>query len=130
MKEIWKDIPWWKWYKISNLWNIESFKKYKEGRLLKTHINSNWYVRISLTENYKQKTLSIHRLVMLAFHWPSKLEVNHKDWNPLNNRLENLEYCTRSENIQHRYKVLWRFTRKWKCNIKNNPNKFIWNVFI
>ena len=43
----------------------------------------------------------VHRLVMLAFHGPSELQVNHKDMVKTNNRLDNLEYCTPAENTRH-----------------------------
>lgn len=43
----------------------------------------------------------VHRLVMEAFVGKSPLQVNHKDGNKLNNRLDNLEYVTARENIQH-----------------------------
>lgn len=45
----------------------------------------------------------VHRLVMVAFagHPPLGKQVNHKDGNPSNNRLVNLEYVTPSENTRH-----------------------------
>lgn len=52
----------------------------------------------------------------------NKLQVNHIDWNKLNNNLENLEWCTVSENALHAYKM-WL---SWKNNPFNirNPSKW------
>lgn len=53
----------------------------------------------------KSKHVLTHRLVLLAFTGPSDLFVNHKDGNKINNKLENLEYCTKSENGLHAYRT-------------------------
>lgn len=50
-----------------------------------------------------KKSKCVHRLVMYAFHGKDKRHVNHKDGNKKNNRLENLEYVTDSENMRHSY---------------------------
>lgn len=59
--------------------------------------------RVHLCFNGKQKSYSIHRLV--AKCWldnPSNLPViNHKDENPSNNRIDNLEWCTQKYNINY-----------------------------
>jgi hypothetical protein len=51
--------------------------------------------------NVLGKVEYVHRLVMEAFHGPSELQVNHKNGIKTDNRLENLEYVTPAENIQH-----------------------------
>lgn len=54
------------------------------------------------------KRYKLHRLVASAFRLPKtedQNQVNHKDGNPSNNRLDNLEWVTRSENILHSYKT-------------------------
>lgn len=111
MEEIWKDIPWYEWkYQVSNLWNIKSLFS---DILLKKYIVK-WYLKTYLY-NKKRCWYLVHRLVMLAFVWPSNLDVNHKNWIKSDNRLKNLEYCTRSENIKHSYNILWVKSRiKWK----------------
>ena len=56
----------------------------------------------------KKKTYRLHRLVLMAFDPRDdmdSLEVNHKDGNKKNNKLENLEWCTSSENQIHAYKT-------------------------
>lgn len=65
------------------------------------------YQLINLTlEDGTKKTFRVHRLVLLAFR-PVKnsreLEVNHIDGNKINNCLENLEWCTSSENQKHAF---------------------------
>lgn len=78
------------------------------------------YFQIELTKNENVKKHLIHRLVLLTFNGESKLDVNHKDGNKLNNRLDNLEYVTKSENTKHAYdnKLM---TRK---GTKHNNSKF------
>ena len=111
MEKIWKNY----WlYTISNNWIVKKWSK-----ILNTYISNSWYVLILV--NWKLQTL--HRLVMLVFIWDSKLVVNHKNWIKTDNRLENLEYCTRSENIKHRFKILWHkwphLWKFWKFNHKS-----------
>lgn len=113
MEEIWKDIIWYEWlYQVSNLWNIRSFKNNrrwlsKSPKLLSLYIWSHWYYLVSLWTPFK---VLVHRLV--AEIWLSNSEnkrtVNHKDWNKLNNHVDNLERATDGENNLHAYKTLWR----------------------
>lgn len=103
-KEIWKDLPWYEWkYFISNLWNIKSYRK-----KLNPYCNQYWYKQTILLKDKIKKTVLIHRMVLLAFMWDSLLQVNHKNWIKIDNRLENIEYCTHSENQLHRRRVLWQ----------------------
>lgn len=71
------------------------------------------------TTNGKKKTYRLHRLVMMAFE-PidnmAEMEVNHKDGNKKNNKLENLEWCTASENQQHAFKTGLQHARKGECS--------------
>ena len=104
--EQWKDIPWYTWlYQASSQGSIKSIIKWK---ILANCRNAKWYIQVVLYNNKKTRTFRTHRLVMLAFIWPSDLQVNHKNWIRDDNRLENLEYCTASENMIHSYKVLKR----------------------
>jgi len=103
----------WKWidgyegeYKISNKGNIKSFKKCKDGKILKPKRDGkNKYLMICLSNNGKQKYCLIHRLVAQAFipNYDNKEEVNHIDGNKKNNTVENLEWVTHIENIHHAF---------------------------
>ena len=102
-EEIWKDAPGYEGrYQVSNLGKVKSLKFDKE-RTLKFGLNRGGYYFVNLCKGGAQKTNSVHRLVMLAFVGKSDLEVNHINGIKTDNRLENLEYCSRSENIQHAY---------------------------
>lgn len=83
-------------YEINNLGQIRN----KNGKILKTSINSGGYEIISLRKNGKCKRLYIHRLVATHFipNPNNYREVNHKNENKLDNRVENLEWCNRRYN--------------------------------
>ncbi len=96
--EIWKKIDNCPKYKISNLGRIMG-----KTKILK--LNGNSYLRITLLttgKKYRQSYL-VHRLVALAFlpNPENHPVVNHKDGNKHNNKLENLEWCTVKENLDH-----------------------------
>lgn len=100
MEEIWKDIEGYEGlYQISNLGRVWSVKKEiyrKEGFV-------GPYPSVSLTKDGHYDTFSIHRLVAKAFI-PNPLDlpqVNHKDENPLNNCVDNLEWCTAKYNSNY-----------------------------
>lgn len=108
--ETWKDITGFSGYQISNNGNVRSNRKpginrgfYNEYRLLKQQISHKGYAVIGLycDEDNKVHRKQIHRLVLSAFGGiPEDLsyEVDHKDTNKLNNKLENLEWVTSKEN--------------------------------
>jgi len=102
-KEIWKDVPGYEGhYQVSNLGRVKSLKWSKE-RILKPRLDRVGYYHVGLCEGGERKSNLVHRLVMLAFVGESDLQVNHKNGEKSDNRLENLEYCTSSENTQHAY---------------------------
>ena len=64
------------------------------------------YKRVSLSKNGTVKTISVHRLVAITFvEGDSKLTVNHKDGNKLNNHYSNLEFISSSENVKHAHRI-------------------------
>ena len=76
-------------------------------KLLKANINEDGYASTTLRNDKGKKTFRIHRLVAREFipNPENKETVNHIDGNKLNNRVENLEWNTREENMQHAYKT-------------------------
>jgi len=114
MDEIWKDIPEYEGlYQVSNMGRVKGVyrrvrTKNNGYRIQKEIIyniraNKTGYLRARLCNNGVNKKFCVHRLVMLAFHGPSDLEVNHIDGNKKNNCEWNLEYCTDKENKRHAY---------------------------
>ena len=105
LKEVWKDIKGYEGkYQISNLGRVKSLGNLqtKKEKLLKTNIRNGYYTAY-LYKNNEKKSLLCHRLVAEAFiPNPDNLpQVNHKDENKLNNRVDNLEWCTIKYNINY-----------------------------
>lgn len=114
-KEIWVDISGYEnHYQASNFGNIRSVdrevetvtgkRKYK-GTQLTPELLYTGYYRVELYgSRQKRHRYKVHRLVIETFVGKSDLVVNHKNGVKTDNRLENLEYCTRSENCIHSVK--------------------------
>ena len=115
--EKWKELPpEYGSYLVSNLGNVKSLPKVKYcmgGKYL-TSVRIlvpglvNGYHKVLLYNNGSRRQYSIHRLVCIAFYGPDESKskvVNHIDGNKLNNRLENLEWATESENTIHAHKT-------------------------
>ena len=102
-KEIWRVVPNFEDYEVSNMGRIRR-RSDKYIRALKK--NKLGYVRIDLYKNHKPHWLSVHRIVAQTFLENNEClpQVNHKNGVKNDNRLENLEWCSRSENIIHAYK--------------------------
>lgn len=147
--EIWKPVgEFIGRYEISNLGRVRSLED-NHGkpikRIKKQSLTQTGYYEVQLSikdENHHRK---VHRLLALAFipNPDCKPHINHIDGNKLNNSLDNLEWCTQQENIQHAYdtglnptnaeslkgnkwgitskyhNVSWDKTRgKWKASLK------------
>lgn len=82
------------------------FTKYEKEKIKKQSNQSEGYLEVTLTQSHaKGKRYKVHRLVARAhIHNPdpeNKTCVNHIDHNRKNNRIENLEWCTQTENNRH-----------------------------
>lgn len=122
MMEIYKDIPDYEgYYQVSNTGHIRSVDRIVDGnglgqknrllrsKLMKVSIDHAGYAFVALTKTNKTKHFRVHRLLMLSFAYKDgceQLDVNHINGIKTDNRIENLEWTTRGENLAHRYQVL------------------------
>ena len=112
MYEQWRNIEEATNYAVSNLGNI---KNTKSGQVLGPGVSGNGYKQVSLKMKASNKFEKryVHRLV--ATYWipnpENKREVNHKNLDRTDNRVENLEWITSSENQKHKYE-----TRNYKTS--------------
>lgn len=126
MEEIWKDIPNYEGYQVSNIGRVRTKNKttytkkhgirHWKDRIIKYKQQSNYQTgyKVSLYKNGKPKDFLVARLVAFTFYNQDinnhQLTVNHIDGNRLNNYIENLELISLKENIQHGFR-----TGLYKC---------------
>lgn len=102
-KEQWKPVVGYeRLYEVSNLGRVKSLNYNHTGkeRLLKAWKNKDGYMFVVLMKDGVRKTCTVHRLVATAFitnHQGLPI-INHKDENPENNKVNNLEWCSYSYN--------------------------------
>ena len=113
--EKWKDIEGYEnSYEVSNLGRVRSKERTRkfgratktfEPKVLKQSEDKDGYYRVNLSKDGKKKRFFIHRLVATAFieNNDDKPVINHMDGNKKNNVVDNLEWCTRSENDLHAF---------------------------
>lgn len=104
MQEEWRPVDSYSGYFISNLGRVKSLKNGNET-ILSSWVNEDGYLCVNLWKDGKRKYFRVHRLVATAFidNQHNLPEVNHKDGNKANNFVENLEWVTRSQNVQHAF---------------------------
>lgn len=107
MEEIWKDIQEYEGlYQVSNLGNVRSMNyQGTKGKIQNLRFKTNKCGRlwVLLYRDGRGKPMLVHRLVGAAFipNPDSLPQINHKDENPQNNIVENLEWCTNQYNVQY-----------------------------
>lgn len=116
-QEIWKTIDGFNGdYQISNFGNLIMFYHGK-WQLKANYMTKAGYLQVTLQRNGVKKKYSIHQLVAKYFvdGWFEGAEVNHKDLNKLNNKWDNLEWVTHSENQKHQYQKYHSDYKKSVC---------------
>ena len=114
-EEIWKALSGVPGIEVSTFGNVRTLDKvvstekrtqFVKGRVLKQHDNTNGYLIVRFRTNGERVTKLMHRLVAQTFiPNPDNLpQVNHKNCDRRDNRINNLEWCTSSYNNQYREK--------------------------
>lgn len=100
--EVWKDVPGFEKYQVSNLGRIRSLKNNKIT-IIKTYVGTNGYIQACFWQNKKCNKVLLHRIVATCFvSNPNNYnEVNHKDENKANNCADNLEWCVHLYNMRY-----------------------------
>lgn len=128
-KEIWKDIPEYEgYYLASSFGRIKSLPRTTTwGGIMVPYISKhNGYVYVALSKNGKSKTYRLHKLIYQTFigDTPNKYDkyktINHIDGDKTNNRVENLEMNTQSENQLHAYKLGLQIVKNNRMVIRND----------
>jgi len=137
--EIWNDIKGYEgFYEISSYGRVKSLVRMRKcknqygpytvedpEKILRPGKNNHGYMSVVLYKDHKRKTKSVHRLVAKAFidNPNNKIQVNHKNGLKHDNRIENLEWCTNSENQIHSYRT--GLTKSVYGNAKLNERQVI-----
>lgn len=134
-QEIWKEIKGYEgYYEVSNLGRFRSMdriiifsngrKVFYKGKIINGSIEKDGYICVKLSKNGNNETKKLHRLIAQTFmpvDNSDNLEVNHIDFNRINNRINNLEWVSHIDNIHHsskkgRYKDNARGCKNGRAN--------------
>lgn len=131
MKENWRDIKGFEnLYQISDLGNVKSLgngnstdSRTKQERVLKLQLKKTGYLQVKLCKEGKSFYKRPHRLVAEAFllNLENKKEINHINGIKSDNRVENLEWCTSSENQKHAFEKGLQKIYRGKSHIQSKP---------
>lgn len=135
IKKEWKEIKGYEGkYIISNYGEIISLPRYKqnnsklqyvEPKEIKRCVNrKNGYVYVQLWNEAKYKNIRLHRLVAETFleNPHNYSQVNHIDGDKTNNKVDNLEWCTQSQNGLHAYKIGLANNENQKIKVRQYDN--------
>ena len=100
MLEIWKDIAGYEFYEVSNFGKVRNTKN---NKILKGSIRKDGYINFKLSYKGRSFNLLGHRIVAETFlqNPDNKCCINHRDFNKQNNNVNNLEWVTNRENMNH-----------------------------
>ena len=119
----WKEIEGYEgFYEVSDAGQVRRVGKATgavQGRIRKTHISNSGYESVGLSKENVVTTLRVHRLVAKAFLPNRKEQVNHINGDKTDNRVENLEWATQSENMRHA--VATGLCKGYAMSGENNP---------
>lgn len=133
--EIWKDVVGWEsYYAVSNLGRVKTKERtytcsngsvrFVHQKIKQTYFDEDGYERVCLYLNNTSKLMGVHRVVAEAFiSNPDNLpQVNHKNGDKSNNRVDNLEWMTNTDNIRHSIQIGTR-TPGCKPVVRQEDNK-------
>lgn len=132
MKEVFVPIPGYEdFYEVSNIGTVKALPRLRKlcnlggpyeamykGFTMKPSTDRYGYLRLGLRDSDGvRKFHTVHRLVAMAFipNPDNKPQINHKDSNKQNNHVDNLEWCTNSENHKHAYANGHHALNKHRC---------------
>ena len=121
--EEWRQVVGWEGeYAVSNLGRVRSDRTCRgtrAGRILKPKRCKAGYLHVRLCKNYTHLQQGIHRLVAAAFIGPAQgLQVNHRNGIKDDNRADNLEWVTQSENLRHSARVLGKMPPRGEAHYR------------
>lgn len=141
MTEIWKDVFGWEgYYQVSHTGEVRSLDREivypngsirkQKGKVLSQGINNYGYAQVVFSKNQKKQNKRVNRLVAETFHSLKRgcFEVNHKDGNKLNNHINNLEWCSSTENNRHALKTGLRSMKTGKLISPSKQVFYVTNV--